>query len=104
MQMRYTFASIRSTVDDDTIAALLNSEFARQLTGHEQQLAKCCTISLGCHRQPRDDAFRHDEHVYRRLRVDVLKRDRLIIFPDDFRRNFARDDSLKNGHPSAQFT
>src|SRR4029077_5316203 len=36
----------------------------------------------------------------RRLRIDVVKSNRVIVFPNDFRRNLASDDFLKDGHGS----
>jgi hypothetical protein len=36
--------------------------------------------------------------VHGRLWINVVKSDGIIIFPDDFRWNLARDNFLKNGH------
>jgi hypothetical protein len=33
-----------------------------------------------------------------RLRINVVKSDCVIVFPNDFRRNLSRDDFLENSH------
>jgi hypothetical protein len=33
-----------------------------------------------------------------RLGIDVVKRNRVVIFPDDFGRNLPRDDFFENRH------
>jgi hypothetical protein len=36
--------------------------------------------------------------VHGRLRINILKSDCVIIFPDNFRWNLSRDNFLENGH------
>src|SRR5215472_17714082 len=39
-----------------------------------------------------------------RLRVDIVKSNRVLIFPDDFGRNLPRDDFFENRHVTKRFT
>jgi hypothetical protein len=36
--------------------------------------------------------------MYRRLGINVMKRNRVVIFPDDFCRDLPRDDFFENCH------
>src|SRR6266480_6181157 len=38
----------------------------------------------------------------RRLRIDIVKSDRVVVFPNDFRRNLARDDFLEDRHGKSE--
>src|SRR5262245_40005621 len=98
MQMRHTLAAVRSAVDYDAIAAFTYSEIACHLRRGQNQLAEQHLIRLVSRSEPGNDTFRHDQDMYRGLRVDILERDRLIIFENDFRRDFPRDDFLEERH------
>src|SRR5207247_1201321 len=39
-----------------------------------------------------------DQHVHRRLRIHIAKREHLIIFPHDFRRNLTPNNFLEDRH------
>ena len=98
MQMRDTLARVRSAVDYDAIAAFTYPEVACHLRRGQDQLAEQRLIRLVSLSEPRDDAFRHNQDMYRRLRVDVLESDHVIIFENDLRRDFPRDDFLEERH------
>src|SRR6476620_2442897 len=98
MQMRDTLTGVRSAVDYDAIAALICLEVACHLCRGQDQLAEEILIRLVSLSKSRDDAFRHNQDMQRRLRVDVLESDHVIIFENDFRWNFPCDDFLEECH------
>ena len=97
MQMRYAFTCIRTAVDHDTIAAGQLQLF-RHVARNQKQFAEQCSVLIGRVRETGNGFFRHDQNMHWRLGIDVVKRDRVIIFPDDFGRNLAGDDFVENRH------
>src|SRR6266849_5078081 len=98
MQMRNAFACVRAAVNHNSITALFDAEFFRKIARHEQKFSEQRTFGLGCSGQTWDHFFWNDQHVHRRLRIDVVKRDRVVIFPNDLGRNLTRDDFFKDRH------
>src|SRR5262245_24939180 len=94
VQMRDTLARIRSAVDYNAIAGFTYPEVACHLRCGQDQLAEQRLIRLICLGEPRNDAFRHNQDMYRRLWVDVVESDHVSIFENDLRRDFPRDDFL----------
>src|SRR5437588_704756 len=52
--------------------------------------------------QTRNDFFRNDQHMHRRLRIHIMERNCVVIFPDDLGRNFASNYFLENGHGKSE--
>ena len=98
MKMRHAFASIRAAVDDDTVTALLDSELLREFTGNEQKFPQDLLIRFGGCGEAWDDFLGHNQNVDWCLRIYVFKRDGVVILPNDLRRDFARDNFLKDRH------
>ncbi len=86
MQMRHAFTCVRSAVDHDSIAA---GEFQllRHVARNQKQFAEQRGVLIGRVRKTRNGFFRHDQDMHRRLGIDVVKRNRVLIFPNDFGRN-----------------
>jgi len=97
MQMRHAFASIRSAVDHDSITTGKLQLF-RHVARNQEQFAKQRGILVARIRKTGNGFFRHDQDMHWRLGLDVVKRNRVVIFPDDFGRNLPRDDFLENRH------
>ena len=79
MKMWDALAGIRTAVDHDTVTALLDPKFFCEFARDEQQLTQNGPFPFGRSGKPRDHFLRHDQHVYRRLRIDVVKGDRGIV-------------------------
>ena len=97
VQVRDAFAGVGSVIDHDTVPAG-KLELFGNIARSEQQFAKECAIAVRRIGQTQNDPLWHNQNVHRRLRVDIMKRNRLIIFPDDIRRDLSRDDFFENGH------
>src|ERR1044072_1904772 len=98
MQMRHAFARIRSAVDDDTVTSLVDAHLFREITGDEQKFSKESAIRFARSSQTWDDFFRHDQNMHRRLRIHILKGNRVFVLPNDLGRNFGRDNFFENSH------
>src|SRR3984893_13592587 len=98
--MRNAFTRVGSAVDDDAVTALLDTKFLGQITGDEQKLPQDFLIRFRCCSQTRNHFLGHNQNMEGRLRIDVVKSDSVVIFPDNFRGNLARYDLLKDGHES----
>src|SRR5438552_5840769 len=97
MQMRNTFTRIWPAINDDTIA-VRQLEFLRQITRNQKQFAEQRAIFILRICEVRNHSLGHDQHVHGCLWINVVKRDCIIVFPDNFRWNLARDDFFENGH------
>ena len=87
-------------VDDEAKPAsgVIHAELPGDFPRRQQQRSQRGLIFSRRITHPRDHLARNDEHVMRRLRIDVVDGDARIIFIDDVRRDFAGDDFFKKGH------
>ena len=97
MQMRYGFACIRTAVEHETIAALLQAEYAGNFSRLEQQMTQYPLIIGSRFCEARDRFFGNNEDVRGRLWFDVAKGQHEFVFVYDRCRNFPRRDLLKKG-------
>lgn len=102
VQMRDTFTCIRSAVDHDSIA-IGQLQLLRHIPRDEKQFAKNCRIRVGRVRETRNNFLRHDQDMYGRLRIHIVEGNGVLVFPDYFGGNFARDNFLKNRHEPYRF-
>ena len=86
MQMRHAFTCVRSAVDHDSIAAG-ELQLLRHVARNQKQFAEQRGVLIGRVRKTGNGFFRHDQDMYWRLGIDVVKRNRVLIFPNDFGRN-----------------
>ena len=91
MQMIHRLPTIVSGVHDDPVA------FAQLLvacdrTGSRHQRTQQPCISLDCARRRSDVALRNNQHVCRRLGIDVRKPNAKLVFIDAVRWNIPADD------------
>lgn len=61
-------------------------------------MAKQRLIASACLRDARNGLLRHDEDMSRRLWRDVAEGQHKIVFVNNLRRDFARDDLFKQSH------
>ena len=97
MQMRHAFACVRSAINYDSIATG-ELQFLRHVARNQKQFAEQRGVRIGRVRKTGNGFFRHDQDMYGRLGINVVKRNRVVIFPDDFCRDLPRDDFFENCH------
>ena len=102
MQMRDAFTRVGSAVDDDSIAAR-QLQLLRHIARNQKQFAEQCSVRIGRVRKTGNSFFRHDQDMRWRLGINVVKRNRVLIFPNDFGRNLASDDFFENRHERKRF-
>lgn len=91
MEMVYGLSPVRTCVDDQAVAVV---EVLRtgDVACFREQCAEETSVLGESMRVRADVAFRDDEDVDRRLRVDVGKSEDVVRFVETFRWNSARDD------------
>jgi hypothetical protein len=87
--------AVGTAVDDDPVAAV-ELELLRQIANHEPHVRDQVRVIIRNRREGCDRPLGNHEHVRRRLGRDVVKRQALVIFEDDFGRYLFVDDPLKN--------
>jgi len=97
MQMRHAFTCVRSAVNHDSITTG-KVQLLRHVARNQKQFAEQRGVLIGRVRKTRNGFLRHDQDMHWRLGIDVVKRNRVVVFPDDFGRNLAGYDFFKNRH------
>ena len=97
MQVRHGFATVCPVVEDETIAGLFEAQFLRDFSSLEQQMTERLMIGGRGLGDARDGFLRNDQDVSRCFGRDVVERDHEVVFINDLRRDFARDDFFKQG-------
>lgn len=101
VEVRDGFAAVRTVVDDQTVTRSIKPLLGGNLRRFEEQVAEqrlILRLRLG---DAGDGLAWNDEDVDGRLRSDVAKREHLIVFIDDLRRDFARGNFFKQGFAHA---
>ena len=102
MQMRHALLPVFSAVDDDAVAGLVDLEIFDELADDSVRVTDDGFVLVRQFVDPRDVFFRDDEHMHRRLRLDIVDGDDEIVLINLSGRNFPGDDLTKNA--VAQFT
>lgn len=92
MEVRHGFTGIGPVIDNQSISGLRKSKFSGHLCRLEEQVSQNLVIPGFGISDPRDRLLRNDQHVSRRLGFDVAESDYFVIFVNDRRGDFARDD------------
>jgi len=87
MQMRDCLSSQFLAIDDEPIP-VLNVQFLGEFSGHDMQMAQERDVFFFEIGVSRDHLPGDDEHMGRRLGIDVSKSQALIILINDVRRDF----------------
>ena len=96
VEMGDGLAGIGSVVDHEA-EAFGEIELFRDDAGREDQVAECDLIVGSRGLDARDDFFRNDQQVDRRLRLDVVDDDAVFVLVLDLGGDFAIDDFLEDG-------
>src|SRR5690348_17506135 len=91
--MKYRLSRIAVRIDHETVTAVSNAFTAREIRGELRQLSDYRGITRIRH--PRNVLARYYENVYRRLRIDVAERDKILRLGDDLRRYFLAYDAAE---------
>ena len=94
VQMRDRFAGVRTVVDHEA-KTRGEIQFLRELGRHVQEMSAHGFVRGGCRRNTRDQLLRDNQQVNRRLRLDVVQRDALVVLVFEFCRDFPVDDFLE---------
>ena len=97
VQMVDRLAAVAAAIDHHAIAAA-ELQFAGQIADHQPQMWPTSSASPSA--RSSSDAisfFGNHQHVRRRLRRDVAKRQAAVVLVDDLGRDFLVDDLLENG-------
>ena len=97
VQVRDAFAGVGSVIDHDTVPAG-KLELFGNIARSQQQFPKECAIAVRRIGQTRNDPLWHNQNVHWRLRIDIMKRNRVFVFPNYFGRNFASNNLFENSH------
>lgn len=96
MQMEHRLPGILAVVDDQP-ERIANAELPRHLAGCKQQVAQqslVFQIGIG---QSGNFLLRHQQHMGRRLRVDIAEGEAMLVFVDDVGWNGTADDFAEQG-------
>jgi hypothetical protein len=100
MQVRHGFTAVVTIVNHEPVAGFFQAQFFRHFGGFKQQVAEqVLVVGLGFG-DARDQFFGDNQNVRRRLRADVAEGEDGIVFVNDVRRDFARDDFFKKSFQS----
>jgi len=97
MQMRHAFTCIRSAVDHDSVPTG-KLQFLRHVARDQKQFSEQRSVRIGRFRKTGNRLLRHDQDMHWRLGINVVKRNRLLIFPNDFSRDLAGNNFFENRH------
>ena len=97
MQVRYRFASVRSVVEDQPVAILLEAEFIGDFRGLQHQVTEHLVVFGFGFSDAWNGFLRNDQNMRRRLRFDVAKGDNGIVLIDNGGRDLTSDDFFKQG-------
>jgi len=95
MQMRHGLAGALFTIDDQAVA-VADAEFLCQASGHEVEMPQEFLVFLPNVGMRANDLPRNDQHVHRRLGVDVAKRKAEVVLVDNGCRDLTVDNLLKD--------
>ena len=99
MDVEHRLSRLRVAVEHGPKTGAVVSLLPGDLRGGPDHCADEAVVALAEVVQRRNVLLRHDQHVQRRLRVDVGKGQQPIVFVDFRRRNLTSDDSTKQtGH------
>ena len=103
MQVWHGFTTIRAIVDDQSVAAIFQTNLVRDFSGFEQEMAKQLVVfrhSLG---NTRNHPLGEKQNVHRSLRMEVADGEDEVVFKNNLRRNFPRIDFFKKGFAHGNF-
>lgn len=99
MKVRHGFATVRAVVDHDTVTGIETELFGQSLR-RQQEVAKKRLVTGGSFGKADNGLFGNNEQMHRRLRLNVVDGDAVLVLVGDLGGYLAVDDLLKNslGH------
>ena len=97
MQMGYGLATVFTVVDDQPVAAFLDSQLVGYLGSLQQKVAEDLLVFRPGLGEARDRLFGHQQNVPGRLGIDVAQCEDQIVFIYDGRWNLAGRNFFKQG-------
>src|SRR6478609_4255302 len=104
VQMWHGFACIRSIIKDQSKTGLIQSQFFGDLRSFEQEVTQNLVVFRLSFSDSRDRLLGNDQHMDRRLRLNILEGEYQLVFVNDAGRHLASDNFLEQGLAHAQFT
>jgi hypothetical protein len=98
VQMRDGFSAIASIIDDQPVAAFLESFLRGDFSRLEQQMAQHRMIVWSGFGDSRDGLLGDNQNVRGCLRADIAEGQHEVVFVNDLRGNLSRDDLFKESH------
>src|SRR6266852_2683996 len=98
VQMRHAFARVRSAVDDNAIPGLLDVELFFELARKQQQFSENGALGFSGDGQTGARLLGNDQHANRRMRIYIMESNRVVVFPNNLRRNLTRDNFFEDRH------
>src|SRR5262245_36961054 len=104
VQMGNGLSAVTPVVDNEPVARLRDAEKRGDPGSFEKEMPDQALIVVGSDGDPWDGLLWDDEHVDRRLWIDVMKRQHTIVLVNDPCGYLFRNDFFKNGlgHGSAE--
>lgn len=99
MDVEYGLSRVKAVVDDHPITARIETFLRSNGLGNKEEVANEFTVRHGDAVDAGDMFFWHNERVNRRLGIEVLKGDCVLIFVENRCRDFFLDDPAKNTVP-----
>jgi len=93
--MEHGLSCILPVIDDHPVTALIKAPFGSDGLGNKEQVPDELTVRDNKTVNVGNMFFRHDERMDRRLGIDVLKSDRMLIFVDYCCGDLSLDDAAK---------
>src|ERR1041385_92397 len=97
MQMRHSFPGIRTIIENQAESRLGDAKVPGYLRGLKQQMAEHLMIFGSRLSDPGDRLLWNHQNMSRRLRFDIPESQHQVILINNRRRNFSRNDFLKQG-------
>ena len=95
MQVRHAFSAVAAVVDHKAVAGFGDAEFLGERCGGEQEVTERGLVGGAGFADAGDKFLRDDEHMHRRLWVDIVDGDAEVVLVRELGRNLAVDDLLK---------
>src|SRR5215469_14455481 len=92
VQMRNGLSAVVTAIDHQPETGLAEAEICSDLLSGQQEVTEQGSVPRLSFRNPRNYSFRNHQYMNRRLRIDIVKRQNLVIFEDDFRWDFSSND------------
>src|SRR5688500_7912210 len=96
MKMRDRLSGVRSVIGDDPVAALMEPMLGGDARCQRQRVRRDMPIVATDVAQGGEVSSRHDEHVDRRLRVEVAEGDVVLALSDELGTELAARDATED--------